>query len=147
MYRIKDKVNSNTLLTIYNTLILPHLSYCCEIWANTYNSRIKELILLQKRAVRLIDKVGYRDSTSPIFKKYNILKFKDLIDFHSCVLMFKASNNMLPANVQMQLCRNNQIHKYETRNQDKLHVKSVKSNLKYISVNHKALKLWNNCKK
>ena len=41
MYRIKDKVNSNTLLTVYNTLILPHLSYCCEIWVNTYTRRIK----------------------------------------------------------------------------------------------------------
>ena len=101
MYRIIDKVNSNTLLTIYNTLILPHLfSYCCEIWANTYmyNSRINELILLQKRAVRLLDKVGYRDSTSPIFKKYNKLTFKDLIDFNSCVI-FKVSNNILLANV------------------------------------------------
>ena len=94
----------------------------------------------------LIDKVGYRDSTSQIFKKYNILKFKDLIDFHSCVLMFKASNNMLRAYVQTQFCRNNEIHKFETRNQDKLHVKSVNSNLKYVSVNHKGVILWNNLK-
>ena len=99
MYRIKDKVDESTLLTVYNTLILPHLSYCCEIWGNTYNSRLKELVLLQKRAVRLIDKAGYREHTSQIFRKYNILKFKDLIDFHSCVIMYKDSNNMLPANV------------------------------------------------
>ena len=81
MYKIKDKVNESTLLTTYNTLILPHLSYGCEIWGNTYDCRIKDLVLLQKRAIRLIDKVGYRDHTSNIFRKYNLLKFKDLIDF------------------------------------------------------------------
>ena len=31
MFRIKNKVDSNILLMIYDTLILPHLSYCCEI--------------------------------------------------------------------------------------------------------------------
>ena len=147
MYRIKDKVNEGTLLTIYNTLILPHLSYCCEIWGNTYTSRIRELVLLQKRAVRLIDKVGYREHTSDIFKKYKILKFKDLVDFHSCILMYKASNNMLPANVQMQFCKNKEIHKYKTRNKDKLHVKSVHTNLKSTSVNVIGVKLWNNLDK
>ena len=32
MHRIKDKVDSNIQLMIYNSLIMPHLSYCCEIW-------------------------------------------------------------------------------------------------------------------
>ena len=143
MYRIRDKVDESTLLTVYNTLILPHLSYCCEIWGNTYNSRVKDLVLLQKRAVRIIDKTDYKEHTSPIFKKYSILKLADLIDFHSCILMFKASNNMLPANVQEQFSRNEEIHKYNTRNKDKFHVKSVSSNLKYMSVNVAGVKLWN----
>ena len=32
---------------------------------------------------------------------------------------------MLPANVQIQFCKNKEIHKYETRNKDKLHVKEA----------------------
>ena len=31
IYRIKDKVDKSVLLLIYNSLILPHLAYCCEI--------------------------------------------------------------------------------------------------------------------
>ena len=79
MYRIKNKVDSNILLMIYNTLILPHLAYCCEIWGNTYNTRLHCLVLLQKRAVRIIDMVGWREHSSEIFKKYKILKCNDLI--------------------------------------------------------------------
>ena len=69
MYRIKEKVDSQSLLMIYNTLILPYLMYCCELWGNTYNCRIKDIRLLQKRAVRIIDNALYRDHSSPIFKK------------------------------------------------------------------------------
>ena len=57
--------------------------------------------------------------------------------------MYKASNNMLPANVQEQFSRNEEIHKYNTRNKDKFHVKSVSTNLKYMSVDVAGVKLWN----
>ena len=37
MYRLRKTVNNNNLLKIYNALILPHLTYCCKIWGNTYS--------------------------------------------------------------------------------------------------------------
>ena len=46
MSRIKNKLNEETKLTLYSTLILPHLTYCCSIWGNTYKSRLSELIKL-----------------------------------------------------------------------------------------------------
>ena len=67
-YRIKNKVDECTLLTIYNTLILPHIMYSCEIWGNTYQCRLSDL-MLQKRAVRVINKASYRDHATAIFKK------------------------------------------------------------------------------
>ena len=48
MHRIKDKVDSDILLMIYNTFVVPHSTYCCEIWGNTYNARLRDLVLLQK---------------------------------------------------------------------------------------------------
>ena len=147
LYRIKDKVDENTLLTIYNTLILPHLSYCCEIWGKTYNCRINKIVMLQKRAIRIIDKAGYREHSSRIFRKFNVLKFPDLIDFNTCILMYKAANNMLPINVQTELCKNKDIHKYRTRNKDKFHVRSVNTHLKQMSIHSTGVKLWNSLEK
>ena len=83
MYRIKDKVGSNILLMIYNTLIVPHLTYCCEIWGNTYNTRLQDLVLLQKRAVRIIDNADWREHSSRIFNKYELLKFLDLVEYQT----------------------------------------------------------------
>ena len=74
MYRIKQKVDSTSLLMVYNALILPYFMYCCELWGNTYSSRMNSLILLQKRAVRIIDNASYRDHTSKILKNIVYLK-------------------------------------------------------------------------
>ena len=145
MYRVKDKVNEITLLIIYNTLILPHLQYCCELWGNTYNCRINYLIVLQKQAVRLIYRVAFRVHTSEIFKKFNILKFKALINFHKGVLMYKTSNTMLPENSKLQFSNIQDIHKYGTKNKEKMFVYtcSANSRLKQMPYNVKRVKLWN----
>ena len=53
MYRVKHLLTSPALYSLYCTLILPYLNYCCEIWGNTYKSRIRPLHIIQKRAVRI----------------------------------------------------------------------------------------------
>ena len=50
LYRLKHVFPREVLLTLYNALILPHLSYCILVW----DSRIDDnhrLLLLQKKAV------------------------------------------------------------------------------------------------
>ena len=101
MYKIRKKVDNNMLLMVYNSLILPHLMYCTEIWGNTYEHRIRDLVLLQKRAVRIIDNVGYRDHTSIILKKYKLLKLVDIVYYQTYVLMYKANQGNLPVKIQI----------------------------------------------
>ena len=35
--KLKPHVDHNTLICAYNTLVLPHFDYCCEVW-DTINS-------------------------------------------------------------------------------------------------------------
>ena len=80
--------------------MLPYLSYCCAIWGNTYISRLNNLIVLQKRAIRLIANVPYLAHTAPLLHKYNCLKLEDLVKFHINNIMYKAYNFDLPCNLQ-----------------------------------------------
>ena len=113
----------------FKTLWLYHT---CNIAVNyvEYSCRISDLILLQKRAVRLVDKADFNEHTFKIFKNYKMLKFKDLNNFHTCIFMYKASNIMLPENIQWQFCKNQDIHKYSTRHKDKMFITSVKFKVK-----------------
>ena len=56
--KLKNKLDRSSLHTLYCSMILPYLTYACEIWGNTYESRLTQIINIQKRAVRIVDKVN-----------------------------------------------------------------------------------------
>ena len=37
LFKIKDKLNQDSLLTIYNAKIQPYSFYCCEVWGRSFN--------------------------------------------------------------------------------------------------------------
>ena len=79
MGRVKHFLNSAQLLLLYDTLILPHLNYCAVIWGNNYETATKKLVLLQKRAVRIIAKKPSLHHSKPLFIKYKILRFPETV--------------------------------------------------------------------
>ena len=96
LYRLKDIYPQSVLLTLYNTLILPHFHYCLLLWG----SSIKEnhpLHMLQKKAVRIIDNSHYNIAhTEPICKVYRLLKLPDMFSIALWKFYHILMNNKLP---------------------------------------------------
>ena len=61
MSKLKHSIPSHSLKTIYDSLILSHISYGITLWGSN-NNRIYKL---QKKAVRIIYKSKYNAHTSP----------------------------------------------------------------------------------
>ena len=90
---------SNTLCTLYNSLILPYLQYCSIIWASTYSSHLQPFFHLQKKALRIIAHSPPRAHTFSLTNsKYSTYlmfistKFLALFSFtcrSSCPLLFQ----------------------------------------------------------
>ena len=56
-------LKTKTLITIYNNICLPHITYGNYIWGNTYNNNIKAIQLTQQKIIRIINnKKTYRES-------------------------------------------------------------------------------------
>ena len=85
-------VPNNILLTIYNTLILPHINYCLLSWG----SKLDKIFQLQKRAVRAISGANSKSHTEPLFKFYNILKVDDIFTYKLLTFYWKAKQAQLP---------------------------------------------------
>ena len=79
------------LLTIYNTLILPHINYCLLSWG----SKPDKIFQLQKRAVRAISGTNSKSRTEPRFKFYNILKVDDIFTYKLLSFHWKAKQSQL----------------------------------------------------
>ena len=50
MHRVKWLLNNSALYMIYCTLVLSYISYCCEIWGNTYKTRVQPLYIYHTKA-------------------------------------------------------------------------------------------------
>ena len=87
MRRIKNTLNTKSLRTLYFTLFHSHLLYCIKIFSCTKQSNITRIILLQKKAIRLISKANYRDHTAPLFHLHNILPFDKILTMHRMTFM------------------------------------------------------------
>lgn len=74
LYRIRNTVPKKTLIIIYNSLILPHITQHLLTWG--YNQ--EKIFRLQKRAIRTIFKARYNAHTTLFFKTAKILKLDDL---------------------------------------------------------------------
>ena len=96
LYKIKHLVPRRVLISLYNSLILPNLSYCNVAWGNTFQSYLNRLYILQKRVVRLITSSHYRASTAVLFKELNILIVFDIYEHQMGIFMFKISRQFLP---------------------------------------------------
>ena len=84
IYKVKNILNVDSLKYLYNSLILPYLFYCCEVWGNGCSYLIERVVVVQKRATRVISKSEYRAHTLPLFSKYKLLKFSDIVQLRHC---------------------------------------------------------------
>ena len=48
IHKVTKLINRPTLLMLYNSQILPYLTYCITVWGNSANTHINRLFLLQK---------------------------------------------------------------------------------------------------
>ena len=115
MNRVKHCLISSALYSLYCTLILSYLSYCCEIWGNTYTSRIYPLYIMHKRAIRICVDSDCRAHTRPLFYQFKTLCLPDLVNFNSMVFMYKVFNNSLPNNLLVYFKKVYDCHQHNTR--------------------------------
>ena len=143
MSKLKFVLPSHALLLIYNSLILPHLSYGNMLWASSSIYLVNRIFLLQKRALRVIAKIHHRAHTSDIFLKYNVLTVYQLCDLQLGEFMFKYTKKSLPQNFSNWYMLNDSIHDYNTRSAQQLHSIYFKTALGQKSIRYRGQVLWN----
>ena len=100
LYKTKHFLDIKALRTLYQSLVEPYMSYCCEIWGNTYPSRLGKLSMLQKKAIRIIYSLDYHGHTSVFFHCSKMLKLQHLITHRTMIMLYKAKNHCLEGRVQ-----------------------------------------------
>ena len=97
---------------LYNSLILPHLSYGILTWG----SKPGRLIKLQKWAIRTINNSKYNSHTEPLLKKNNLLKITDIYYINALKFHFRYERGILPGYFRNIFIDSQPVHEVNTRN-------------------------------
>ena len=145
LFKARCLVDNNVMLLLYNSLFLPYISYCAEVWANTYRSKLNVLTKLQMRVIRLIANVSKLSHTNELFAKFKLLKFVDLVEYKTDMLMYNAYHHKLPVRLQ-KLFLINDLNE-NTRQKQRFKVNYRRTNIKAFCISSTGTKLWNSLPK
>ena len=96
LHKLKYIFPKEILLIIYKSLIVPHLNYGLLLWG-VY---LKDIFLLQKKAIRLVTHNSYTSHTEPIFKEKGLLNLADMFLLNKLKFLHKIFHNNLPSYFQ-----------------------------------------------
>ena len=83
--RCKKFIPFTALKMMYLTLIQSHIQNGIQAWGNS--SHIKQIYLLKKKAIRVINNKSYKAHTDPLFKMNRLLKVGDIFKLNTALFM------------------------------------------------------------
>ena len=107
--------NEATLLSLYNSLILPYVNYCIHVWGRTNHTHLKHVLILQNKVVRVIAGVPPRTNVDHFYLELDILPVRKIFVYTISILMYKCMNGMLPELFLDMFTSISDIHSYDTR--------------------------------
>ena len=161
LYKLKHFVNKKIMNNIYYALFYSHVIYAIEVWGSTSNIYINNIIILQKRVIRLMSNKdqfpaipGPLYPTSGLFSELSLLKIKDIFTLQISKFIHKCINFDIISNFNNWFKLNCETHSYQTRSNfnhsnnsstNNLYIpfgRTTNYGLKSIKIN--GPKIWNN---
>ena len=92
--KIRNYVKMKTLRNIYFAIFDSNLTYSCIVWAQNINA-VNKLIILQKKALRIMNFKDQLFHSSPLFSEKEILKFGDKSTLENILFVNKSINRQV----------------------------------------------------
>ena len=142
--RLSKELSYNILILIYNTILIPYLTYCCITWGFTYQTYINKIFTIQKKAIRIINHSPFQCHSSPLSKKTNNLNIFQMIEYYASIFMFQKLNSTVPNVFQQNRFLSYSYHTYETHNNLSIRTPLFKLQFSKKSIFDHGIKIRNN---
>ena len=147
---MRKYVSLNILRSFYFAIFDSYLSYCCLNWSQNHRTIQHQIVILQKKVVRIINFHPRNSHTSPLFKQNSILKFQDKICLENILFVSKSLNNLTLSVFGKWLSFSSDQHNNETSSSTKGNlIKLFYKTNRYgkYSVTASAVESWNKIQK
>ena len=125
--------------------IEPYISYGLIAWEQAANSSLNKILILQKRALRLMYFSDSRAHAIPLFVRSGVLPLNMLYFKYSAILMHDITNNRAPSKISEFFVRSNMIHSHYTRfsTAGNFYVQRSRLNQLLLSFSRSGVRIWN----
>ena len=142
--RVGNYLPSGTMLSLYYSIVHPFLSYCILAYYNAPQYLINRLIVLQKRAIRLIVGANFLDSTDRFFKQLNVLKLGSLFTCNISCYFFKCFNVPdFDEDLLLYITNSTNQHNHGTRHSSQITLPLFRKTKSQSSIFYTGCKIWN----
>jgi hypothetical protein len=141
--KARKSLNSQSLITLYFSIIYPYLIYCVEVWGNAAAVYINSLFRLQKKVLKVIKSVPIRYSSKLLFDEMKLLTVKEIHLHCSLMFIFKFLKGKLPSIFQDFYVRNSAIRDRQTRQTTQLHLPMCRTAFYGKTIKIWGVKIWN----
>ena len=142
--KVNKQLSVSNKKLIYSGLIHSHLVYGLPIWGFSTQGRLGALITKQKKAIRKIFNLRYREHTLPFFLEASILRLPELIEHTTLCYIHSGLANDSPSHIR-KLWREKEMTRENLRERGKKldYILSPKQWINALPPISQA-KLWNN---
>ena len=88
---IRHYVSLNMCRMVYFGIFHSLLTYSCQIWGQVPTPNIKRILILQNKALCIINFAPFRSQVNPLYKINNILKIADIVQLQFFYLLMIIS--------------------------------------------------------
>ena len=141
--KAKKRLNKDAIVTLYYSFIYSYMTYCNHVWGTACITHLNKIIILQKKAIRIICNINRRTPTDPLFRDLKIVPFLDVNIYSIARFMFRYVNGSLPKPFVGYFTTNANIHSYNTRQTLHFHLPNVRSDLGKKNIKYRGAKIWN----
>ena len=142
--QVKNMLPKDCLRALYFALVHSHICYGILAWGNCNEKTLHRTVLLQKRAIRIINNAKFKSHTDPLFKATNIMKITDQYIFQSTLFVFDFITKYLPYSFEQMFRFNHDIpNSRATRQSDLLYEARCKTNFANSLPLYAMPKIWN----
>ena len=105
-------MSRETAKLIYYALIHSRIVYCQEIWGSACQTTLTPLIRTQKKAMRIICRVGRSEHSTPLFQELNIRPLNTEIAYRRALLAYEIIKNPNSHDIHLNVSHS---HPHDTR--------------------------------
>lgn len=130
--KLKHVITDQYILMVYYSLFHSHISYGLILWGHSAGS--KKILLLQKKAIRIISSSRRHEHCKPIFKQLGVMTIFSQYVFQ-CLMYIKENRETFSSR--------SDIHSYETRKKGNIDIPSCRLSRTRDSFPAVAIKMFN----